>query len=72
MKSLYEGEKYTEDACSLSIEASEILKPMFKKYFDKGYSFREISHIIISEVYSLECLEILKKSVKDHKKSKSG
>ena len=73
MKSLYDkNEKYTEDARLLSLQMSEILKPVFKKYSDKGYTYAEISHLIIGEVFSVECLQRLKKVVDNHKKSKSG
>jgi len=68
MKSLYDGEKYTKEGILMSLETNEILKPIFKKYSDKGYSYREISHVIIAEVYSLECLSILTKAVEERKK----
>ena len=71
MKSLYvNNEKYSEDAVFLSIEVSKVLKPIFKKYFDKGYPYREIAHVILGEVISIESLKILTNAVYKHNKKK--
>ena len=69
MKSIYENnEKYSQDAGFLCSEVNAALKPIFKKYFDKGYLYREIAHVMLGEVISLESLEILTKAVYKHNK----
>jgi hypothetical protein len=70
MKSLYDEKyfRYTEDAIALSSEAHALLKPAFEKYMEMGYSPREISQIIQTEVGMVECQIVLCRTSKDVKK----
>lgn len=61
MKSLYHPEyfSYTDEARKISMEFESVFKIILKKYFEMGYSPREIAaiaHDIISIVESETCL----------------
>jgi hypothetical protein len=60
-KSLYDkNDRYTYDASALSFDTNFVLKNIFKKYVNLGYSPREIAHIMITDVHDLELDAILK------------
>jgi len=59
-KSLFDKDhRYTSDADSLEVAAFRALAPIFADYLKKGYSPREISHILSSAVRDLECESLL-------------
>jgi hypothetical protein len=55
-KSLFDSDKYTEESRVLDQKASDLLEPLFKEYIEKGYSIREISHVIHSAVNYVEIM----------------
>ncbi len=62
MKTLYDKDwRLLDDGIAISDEASEVLSPIIKAYVDKGYSAREISHIVKSVVYEIELEHVLSK-----------
>ena len=65
MKDLFnKDERYTTNGIDLDSEVSKVLRPLYKSWSEKGFSLRDISHIIISEAVSLECDFILRKAVR--------
>ena len=64
-KSLYtEKDHYTDDAINLNLEAYNALRGIVENYHEKGYSLREICHVIMGSVEALECEMILVKILK--------
>jgi hypothetical protein len=60
MKGLYnEGDDtYSKTAFELDAEAQSAIQPLFDKYVKLGYSFRQISHVILSTVWECELTSI--------------
>lgn len=59
-KSLFDrGHCYTMDAMLLESSAMRLLVPLFGEYLKKGYSPREISHILSGAVRDLKCESLL-------------
>lgn len=59
-KSMFNNdESFTHDALELSARAERILRSAFKRYMARGYSAREISHVILHEVQRVEPSVIL-------------
>jgi hypothetical protein len=57
MKNLFDPShnyRYTEDAACCEDDARAALKVVFRTWIEKGYSAREISHILISSAVWLE------------------
>jgi hypothetical protein len=54
-----ETEHWTEEAGELDVKLAQFFRPLFKEYTAKGYSAREVSHIISNVAMSLECETIL-------------
>lgn len=53
--SLYNSDnRLTTEGTNLTIEVNKALRDIFSSYVAKGYSPREISHIMISDVMDLE------------------
>jgi hypothetical protein len=69
MKSLFgeNNEEWTEDSTNLDVETEKLLRPLIEKYMNKGYKVREICHIMIGQMLSLECLYILTTYPKEEK-----
>lgn len=59
-----EYDTYNGDAKTLDSEASKIIRPLFKKYIEKGYNPRDISHILSAVVGIEECEFILTRNAK--------
>ena len=61
MKSLYDETEYlfTPEGTECENECYNQLKTIMDKYRKKGYSPREISHIMIDVAINLECVMIL-------------
>jgi hypothetical protein len=61
--SLYHEEtwRYTDEAISLSNRASILLRPLIEEFIEKGYSPREIAHVIEGAVVELELDAVLDK-----------
>lgn len=58
--SLYDQDhRYTDKATELADEAYAALRPIFKAYFNAGYSPREIGHILQSVGNDLELEAVL-------------
>jgi len=70
MKRLYneKTDNYTHEANALSNQAAHIIRPLFQKWAERGYSIRDISNIIRTEVSMLECEIILWENNKKVKK----
>lgn len=65
MKSLFDNNfRYTNTAANLDAEANSVIKPIFDRYVDIGYSPREISCILSNMVNDLECEAVLSKGIK--------
>ena len=60
MKGLYneKDDTYSEIAFKLDAEAQKAIQPIFDKYVELGYSFRQISHVILSAVWECELTNI--------------
>lgn len=59
-KSLYnEDHRYTPDADELDALTIQALRDIFNRYADKGFSPREISHIMKTAVGDLELDRVL-------------
>jgi ribosome modulation factor len=59
-KSLYDNEfRYTKDAVALSNATHSLLREIFSQYVKKGYSPREIAHLICGEITDLELNAVL-------------
>lgn len=46
--------RYTPEAMALTRRMDEILIPLFKECIEKGYSPREISHVLILSIIDAE------------------
>lgn len=70
-KSLYHEKHYTytDDANQLDLEASNLVRPLFKKYVDLGYSPREIAQIIAVAAHMEECEILLEMGSKRAKRT---
>ena len=65
-KSLYtEKDRYTDAAVNLDLEASNALRGIVENYHEKGYSLREICHVIMGSVEAIECEMILAEIVNE-------
>lgn len=63
MKSFFDEEfRHTHQATVLGIEASNHLRPIFVRYMEQGYSPREISFLLQSEVGLIESDLVLERS----------
>ena len=59
-ESLYDRDsRYTEEAQALHDRAHGVLRPIFKDFFNAGYSPREIAHIMQEVARDLESEAIL-------------
>jgi len=63
-------QKYSKEALILDGEIGRALEPIFKKWESKGYSPREISHIITLSTLTIECERVLFSSMKTRKSDK--
>lgn len=55
-QSLFDSaDKYTPEANNLCQEAREAVKAVMLAYIHKGYSIREVSHIVQGAVFECEC-----------------
>lgn len=64
--------RYTKAGIAVDMEVEKALKPIFEKYHKKGYSLREISHVILLETTHLESILILTESVKRSKRKRQA
>jgi len=60
---------WTEDAQELAAAAHVKLKPLIQAFLDKGYSMREIAHILVHEITGTECEIVLRRAVELRKKT---
>ena len=68
-KSLFnEYEAYTEDGSKVSDEFKEAVKPIFKKWADRGYHIRDIELIAIDITTFTAAYERISRSLKERKK----
>lgn len=63
-------QRYTDPALQIDKEINDALEPIFKTWGSTGYSFREISHLIVLAATRLECENILCMTSKQLKESK--
>lgn len=60
MKTLFtEDCRYTAEAMNLDSDTWNLLKDTFNAYLEKGFSPREISHIMQGTIRDLECSAVL-------------
>jgi hypothetical protein len=59
MQLFNEDSRYTEDALKLDREINDALMDIFRKWIDKGYSVREIGHIVGLAVWDVELHYVL-------------
>lgn len=72
MKSLYdENAKYTSDALALDRESARLIKPLMEEYVAKGYSPREVAHLINDSI-SLEGTEMVLTADMERFKKRGG
>ena len=60
MKGLYneKDDTYSDAAFKLDTEVHDAIQPIFDKYVKLGYSFRQISHIILAAVWECELINV--------------
>ena len=63
-------DSYNEDGNILDSQTCKAIDPIFKKWVEKGYSLRDISHIVLQAVMTLECEHILTRSIKTQKEER--
>jgi hypothetical protein len=63
---------WTDDARALSREVQDALRPILDKYVEMGYSPRDISHIMASDIQSLECYKVVMIGMNRRKAIKAG
>jgi hypothetical protein len=52
VKPLFDAdEEWSEDGRVLDGEVADALRPIFKKWMDKGYSLRHIHHIVLHAAF---------------------
>lgn len=62
MKSLYDNNfRYTPEADEIATNAFDLLKPLFDKWVNLGYSPREISHLVQGQAFEFELEAVLTK-----------
>lgn len=49
-----EFDRWSDAANAVSVEVQAALRPLFLKYSEAGYSVRQLSHIMMSDVLELE------------------
>lgn len=54
-----ENFKYTKKAQDLDEETHNLLKKLFEQYRNVGYSPRDIAHVMVGTVHSLELEHVL-------------
>lgn len=60
MKTLYDKNfRWTPEASALDTRIHEALQPLFEEYVAKGYSPREISHVVHGASMQLELMAVL-------------
>lgn len=64
-----DNDRYTDEGLAISAEISKALEPILKKWSERGYSMRGISHIASVEAHLLECEIILTKQIKERKET---
>ncbi|KKN28309.1 hypothetical protein LCGC14_0855470 [marine sediment metagenome] len=64
-------DSYNEDGNILDSQTCKAIDPIFKKWVEKGYSLRDISHIVLQAVMTLECEHILTRSIKTQKEERT-
>jgi hypothetical protein len=55
-------DRYRKDAFKLQYQIDEKLSPLFNDYIRRGYSIREISHLILLTVFELELDNVMEYS----------
>jgi hypothetical protein len=66
-----EYDAWTEDARELAAAAGTKLRPLVQEFLTKGYSMREISHILIHEIIGMECERVLKGAMEKRRAEKN-
>jgi hypothetical protein len=66
-----EYDAWTEDARELAAAAGAKLTPLVKEFLGKGYSMREISHILIHEIIGMECEKVLGRAMEMRRAEKN-
>lgn len=71
MKSFYDKDfRCTPDADQLSSVAFKEISSIFKEWVAKGYSPRDISHVIMGSVWEVEMCTVMDENTKAHQKDK--
>ncbi len=60
-------QRYSPAALKIDREIDAALKPIFDKWGDAGYSYREISHLVTLSSTALECENVLTMAIKKRK-----
>jgi len=63
--------KFTEEGTKLVMESEQTLTPIFKKYVEKGYNVREVSHVIGFGLFNVENMVCLKHIIESLKKKQN-
>jgi len=72
MKHLFnDDDRYTDEALSLDAEIQHVMTPIIKKYFDKGYSVRDIEYILHGTVTCVCLDKIMDENLNLFRKSQS-
>lgn len=66
MKSIYDDNgNYNTETIALDLEARTALKGIFEAWVSKGYSPRDISHVIVATAHEIELMSIVSGKIKD-------
>ena len=72
-KRLYDNEndRYIDATIKLDLETTRALRPIFDRCTKAGYSYRDISHVMMQAVFGLEMEAILTQQVEKAKINKT-
>ena len=63
--------KYTPKGVELDVRVKQTLKPLISEYMEQGYSPRDIAHIIIHNMITLESSIVISMALKKDKKDET-
>lgn len=58
---------WSQDALKLEREVNDAMRPIVEKYAAKGYSIREVIHVLMNSSLALECELVLGRQIQAHR-----